>query len=267
MDIWKAIVVGIVQGLSEFLPISSSGHIALTQFLLGMREVGADHEGDITFELVLHLGTFLSVVIYFRRKLWDLWLCLFRKECVEDRKMIVWLILATIPATVAYLLFKDFFEGAYNNPVMVSCLLVVTGVVLLAPKLFRAKEQEFGLKQALWMGVAQAFAILPGISRSGSTITAGLMSGSKPGKAAEFSFLMFLPAIGGGTLLKAKEVLDVAQGESAMAYGAGFLAAFLSGLAAVYLVLSAIRKGKFQYFAYYCFVVGVLGMIYFSTKG
>ena len=265
MDVWKAIVVGIVQGLSEFLPISSSGHIALTQFLLGMREVGESHEGDITFELVLHLGTFLSVIIYFRRMLWDLTLSLFQKARTEERKMIVLLIIATVPATVAYLLFKDFFEGAYNNPVMVSALLIATGVVLLLPKLYRAKEQEFGLKQALWMGVAQAFAILPGISRSGSTITAGLMSGAKPGKAAEFSFLMFLPAIGGGTILKAKDVLEAAQGGSGMAYGAGFLAAFISGLAAVYLVLSLIKRGKFQYFAYYCFVVGILGMIYFGA--
>lgn len=267
MDVWKAILVGLVQGLSEFLPISSSGHISLTQFLLGMREVGVKPEEDITFELVLHLGTFLSVVIYFRKKLWDLTLSLFQKHRTEERKMILLLFIATIPATAAYFSFKDFFENAYNNPVMVSCFLLVTGVVLLAPKVYRAPEGEFGLRQALWMGIAQAFAILPGISRSGSTITAGLMSGSKPGAAAEFSFLMFLPAIGGGTLLKAKKVMEVAQGESGMAYGAGFLAAFLSGLVAVYLVLSMIRKGKLQYFAYYCFAVGIAGIAYFSSPG
>lgn len=266
MDIWKTIVVGIVQGLSEFLPISSSGHIALTQFLLGMREVGTPPEEDITFELVLHLGTFLSVVIYFRQRLWNLTQSLFQKERVDDRKMIVWLIIATIPATIAYFSFKDFFEGAYNNPVLVGVFLLVTGAILLLPKFFRAKQEEFGLKHALWMGCAQALAILPGISRSGSTITAGLVSGAKPGRAAEFSFLMFLPAIGGGTLVKAKSVLEVAQGDNAVAYLSGFLAAFLSGLFAVYLVLSAIKKGKFEYFAYYCFVVGVSAIIYFSVN-
>ena len=267
MDVWKAILVGIVQGLSEFLPISSSGHITLTQFLLGMREEGVAPEEDITFELVLHLGTFLSVVIYFRRKLMDLVLALFDKKREEDRRMIFLLFVATLPATVAYFSFQDFFEGSYNNPVLVSGLLIATGVVLLLPRIFSAKEQEFGMKQAVWMGVAQAFAILPGISRSGSTITGGLMSGANAAKAAEFSFLMFLPAIGGGTLVKAKNVLEVAQGGNAAAYGAGFMAAFLSGLAAVYLVLRVIKKGKFQYFAYYCFVVGVVGMIYFSAKG
>ena len=264
MEIWEAIVVGIVQGLSEFLPISSSGHIALTQFLLGVRVAGEEVEPDITFELVLHIGTFLSVVIYFRRRLFDLFLSLFQKERTEERKTIVLLIIATIPATVAYLAFKDFFEGAYNNPVLVGIFLLVTGAVLLLPKWYRAKETEFGLKQALWMGIAQAFAVLPGISRSGSTITAGLMSGSRPAKAAEFSFLMFLPAIGGGMLLKADELLNIAKSDAGMAYGAGFLAAFLSGLLAVYLVLSAIKRGKLEYFAYYCFVAGLAAIIYFS---
>lgn len=266
MEIWKAIVVGIVQGLSEFLPISSSGHIALTQFLLGMREAGAPPEEDITFELVVHIGTFLSVVIYFRRRLWDFFLSLFQKERTEDRRMIVWLIIATIPATLAYFAFKDFFESSYNNPVLVGFLLIGTGVILLLPKIYRAPEGEFGLKHALWMGMAQALAVLPGISRSGSTITAGLMAGARPALAAEFSFLMFLPAIGGATLIKAKNLLDVAQGESGVAYGAGFVAAFLSGLLAVYLVLSAIKRGRLEYFAYYCFVAGVAAIVYFSMK-
>lgn len=266
MEIWKAIVVGIVQGLSEFLPISSSGHIALTQFLLGMREVGFPPEEDITFELVLHLGTFLSVVIYFRQRLLRMCFSLVQKEREEERKMIGWLIIATVPATIAYFAFKDFFEGAYNNPVLVGIFLLVTGVVLLLPKFVRAREAEFGLKHAIWMGVAQALAILPGVSRSGSTITAGLVAGAKPAKAAEFSFLMFLPAIGGGTLIKAKKVMEVAQSEGGLAYGMGFLAAFLSGLVAVYLVLNAIKRGKFEYFAYYCFLVGVAAIVYFSLK-
>jgi undecaprenyl-diphosphatase len=266
MEIWKAILVGIVQGLSEFLPISSSGHIALAQFLLGMREVGSPPEDDITFELVLHIGTFLSVVIYFRQRLINLTLSLWQKERTEERKMIFWLFIATLPATVAYFSFKEFFENAYNNPVLVGVFLLLTGLILLLPKVVRAKEAEFGLKQALWMGLAQALAVLPGISRSGSTITAGLVSGAKPSKAAEFSFLMFLPAIGGGTLVKAKNLLEVAQGDHKMAYAAGFVAAFVSGLFAVYLVLSLIKRGKFEYFAYYCFVVGLAAIVYFSMK-
>jgi len=267
MEIWKALVVGLVQGLSEFLPISSSGHIALTQFLLGIREVGRAPEEDIAFEVVLHLGTFLSVVIYFRRRLWELFLGLFQRARTGERRMILWLVVATVPATLAYLLFKDFFEGAYNNPVMVGVFLLATGAILLLPQVYRASEREFGLGSAIWMGVAQAFAILPGISRSGSTITAGLMAGSPPARVAEFSFLMFLPAIGGGTLLKAKQLLEIVRSESGLAYGVGFLAAFFSGLAAVYLVLSAIRRGKLQYFAYYCFAAGAAAIVWFSSAG
>ena len=266
MDIWKAIIVGIVQGLSEFLPISSSGHIALTQFLLGMREPGVVPEENITFELVLHIGTFLSVVIYFRQRLFALLFSLWEKERVEERKMILWLIIATIPATIAFFSAKDFFEGAYNNPVLVGGCLLGTGVILLLPKVIKPKEEEFGLKHALWMGVAQSLAILPGISRSGSTITAGLISGARAAKAAEFSFLMFLPAIGGGTLVKLKDLAAVAQSDSAIPYVCGFLAAFLSGLFAVYLVLKTIKKGKFEYFAYYCFVAGIAAMLYFGLN-
>ncbi|NNC88882.1 MAG: undecaprenyl-diphosphate phosphatase [Akkermansiaceae bacterium] len=262
MDVWKAVVVGVVQGLSEFLPISSSGHIALTQELLGMNKLNT--QPDITFELVLHIGTLLSVVIYFRRRLLDLFLGLFQAHRTEERKTILWLLLATVPATAAYLLFKDFFEGAYDRPVLVGVFLLATGAILLLPKWIRAKEREFGLKQALWMGVAQAFAVLPGISRSGSTITAGLMSGAQPAKAAEFSFLMFLPAIGGGMLLKADALMKIAQSDAGAAYGAGFVAAFVSGIFAVYLVLAAIKRGKLEYFAYYCFMAGLAAILYFS---
>ena len=126
--------------MSEFLPISSSGHIALTQFLLGMREVGSPPEDDITFELVLHIGTFLSVVIYFRQRLINLTLSLWQKERTEERKMIFWLFIATLPATVAYFSFKEFFENAYNNPVLVGVFLLLTGLILLLPKVVRAKE-------------------------------------------------------------------------------------------------------------------------------
>ena len=180
--------------------------------------------------------------------------------------MIFWLALATVPATVAFLSARDMFEGAYDNPVLVGGCLLLTGLILLLPKLLHRQPREFGPRQAVWMGIAQSLAILPGISRSGATITAGLLAGGKASKAAEFSFLMFLPAIGGGTLLKLKELRDVIQGEAATAYFLGFVAAFVSGLFAVYLVLKTIRKGKFEYFGYYCAVVGIGAMVYFSIR-
>lgn len=270
MELWKAIIVGIVQGLAEFLPVSSSGHIVLTQYLLGIREAGAAHQEDLSFEIVLHLGTLVSVLIFFRRSLWKLTLSLVRKEMVEERKMILWLGIATVPAVIAALLFKDFFEGAPGKPVLVSGLLIVTGLILFVPRLLKGRAAKIGLKSSLVMGVGQAFAILPGISRSGSTIAAGLVSGVKAEKAAEFSFLMSIPAIAGGFVLTMKDQLEVSNsfGEALgscfnQAYVVGAIAAAIVGLFAIYLVMGAVRRGRLEYFSYYCFAAGIAGMIYF----
>lgn len=279
MSIWNAIIVGVVQGLAEFLPISSSGHIVLTQFLLGMRVVGSDFQPDLGFEVILHVGTLLSVLLFFRKRLFDLVRSLYTSSMVEDRKMIGWLALATVPAVIAVKLFKENFEAAYQSPVLVSGLLLVTGFMLFLPRLITAKAQHIGLKSSVVMGCAQALAIFPGISRSGSTIAAGLMAGVKPEKAAEFSFLMSIPAIIGGLVLTLKDRVDVnlEQGmgtgaaiESACGsclttpYLSGAAASAIVGLLAIYLVMGAVRRGKFEYFAYYCFAAGIAGMVYFS---
>lgn len=275
MEIWKAVVVGIVQGLAEFLPISSSGHIVLSQFLLGMNEVGQPPKENIAFEVVLHIGTLLSVLLFFRARLWSLTRSLFTKELKAERMMILWLALASIPAIIAYLLFKEQFKAAYNNPVLVSALLIVTGFILFLPNWIKKRkvgEKEVGWREALVMGCTQAFAILPGISRSGSTIVGGLSMGAKPEKVAEFSFLMSLPAIGGGFLFALKDIMEVNGGDlgAAMgecfqpAYVAGALAAAVVGILAIYLVMDAVKKGKLVYFSYYCFAAGLAGIIYFS---
>lgn len=271
MELWKAIIVGIVQGLAEFLPISSSGHIVLTQYLLGIREVGGEHHPDLSFEIILHLGTLVSVLIFFRRSLWALTESLFKKEMVEERKMIMWLGIATVPAVIAALLFKDFFDAAPGKPVFVSSLLIVTGLILFIPRLIKGQATKVGLKSSLIMGLGQALAILPGISRSGSTIAAGLMSGVKAEKAAEFSFLMSIPAIAGGFVLTMKDQMDTTGSFGAALkscfntpYLVGAAAAAIVGLFAIYLVMGAVKRGKLEYFSYYCFVAGIAGIIYFS---
>ena len=131
MEIWKAIIVGIVQGLSEFLPVSSSGHIVLTQYLLGIRELGSSHQPDLGFEVILHIGTLVSVLLFFRKSLWSLVLSLFDKEMIDERKKIMFLALATLPAVIAALLFKEFFDAVPGKPVVVSALLYVTGFFTL----------------------------------------------------------------------------------------------------------------------------------------
>ena len=268
METWKALIVGIVQGLAEFLPISSSGHIVLTQFLLGIKEEGS----GILFEVILHVGSLLSVILYFWKSLWRMTLSLFRwkdETLAEDRRWILWLALATVPAVLLVLTpLGGIFESVYENPVLTSALLIVTGLLLLAPKVIRAKKKELNWKTALFMGLGQAFAILPGISRSGSTITAGLLSGVQPRKVAEFAFLMSVPAIL-GAVVKEKDAFAALAGNSALLapYLLGALAAFLTGLLAIYLVMGAVQRGKLEYFAYYCFAAGIAGVIWFSTAG
>lgn len=271
MEIWKAIIVGIVQGLAEFLPISSSGHIVLTQYLLGIREVGVEHKDGLAFEIILHLGTLISVLIFFWPSLWKLVQALYTKGMIEERKMILWLGLATIPAVVAQLIFGDFFDAAPGNPSLVSGLLIVTGLILFIPRLVKGGAQRVGLKSGLIMGIGQAFAILPGVSRSGSTIAAGLVSGVKAEKAAEFSFLMSIPAIAGGFVLTmAKQIKRTGSFEEALLscfnkpYLSGAIAAAIVGLLAIYLVMGAVKRGKLEYFSYYCFAAGITGMIYFN---
>lgn len=275
METWKAIIVGIVQGLAEFLPISSSGHIVLTQFLLGIEESG------IAFEIILHVGTLLSVIVYFHKRLFSMLFSLWTPSKKEDRSWIWMLGLATIPAVIAVkfpmgsktnaegvsesVSLGDYFEKAYDNPVLVSGLLLVTGGLLLVPKILKPKAKELTWKSALMMGVGQAIAILPGISRSGSSITAGLLAGVNPKKAAEFSFLMSIPAIVGAVVFKLDEFKEAFDSTKLVPYLSGAVAAFISGLFAVFVVLEAIRKGKFEYFAYYCFAAGISGLIYFSV--
>ena len=281
MEIWQAIVVGLVQGLAEFLPISSSGHIVLTQFLLGMRPFSEGEANDIVFEVILHLGTLLSVLVYFWRRLWNMTRSLWTKELEEDRRW-VWLLgLATLPAIVLVITpikfatnvetgarekvtLGDIFERAYDNPVIVSGLLLVTGALLLAPRVIKTKNRKLGWGGAIAMGIGQAIAILPGISRSGSSITAGLISGIEPKKAAEFSFLMSIPAIAGAVVFKLDEFRDKFTSETIAPYLAGAVSSFTVGILAVALVMTAIKRGKFQYFAYYCFAAGVSGIVYFS---
>lgn len=284
MEIWKAIIVGVVQGLAEFLPISSSGHIVLTQFLLGMRPFPEGGEGDIVFEVILHLGTLMSVLVYFWRRLWNMTRSLWTKDLEEERRWIWLLGLATLPAVVLVITpinfvtnaetgdrekvtLGDIFERAYDNPVVVSCLLLVTGALLLAPKVIRIKQRQLGWKGAFAMGIGQAIAILPGISRSGSSITAGLIAGVDAKKAAEFSFLMSIPAIAGAVVFKLDEFKEKFTSDTMVPYLAGAISAFVVGILAVALVMTAIKRGKFQYFAYYCFAAGISGILYFSLAG
>ena len=265
MTLLEALILGLVQGLTEFLPVSSSGHLVLTQELMGVEDSG------ITFEILVHFATLLSVVIYFWKKLWQLFLAIlppFKPELAPERKMIVFLAMGTLPAVVVGLSFKGSFEKAYESPVLVSLLLLVTGSMLFLPKLARRGEGDVGWKSALIMGIGQAFAILPGISRSGSTIVSGMLAGVRSDRAAEFSFLLAIPAIAGAAVLEVKDVATEGIEPSLLTnYLAGSAVAFISGLAAIFTVLVSVRKGRFEWFGYYCFAAGIGCFLWFQFGG
>jgi undecaprenyl-diphosphatase len=256
MSFFDAIVLGIIQGLTEFLPVSSSGHLVLAEHFLNVKMPG------VTFEVLIHLGTLVSVLIYFRARLMRLVKALFVREMVYERKIILLLIIGTIPAGLAGILLKDWFEKTFSNPIETSIELIITGVILLIPKMFKTGNKGMSFGTSLIMGVGQAIAILPGISRSGTTIVSGMLAGVKPSEAAEFSFLLSIPAIGGAILLEAHHLLDIPSALVAP-YALSTFVSFLFGLLSVYVVLTSVKKGKFDYFAYYCFAIGAVGLYHF----
>ena len=266
MNFGEALLLGIVQGLTEFLPISSSGHLVLGQTLLGI------DQQDIFFEVMVHFGTLVAVVVAFRNDVLALLTAFMGAirhprqwtKMSEDKNlaMIFYIMLATIPAVVVGLLLKDSIESIFSDPVLVCFMLLVTGFFLLTTLFVKPGSKALGTRNTLIMGCAQALAILPGISRSGSTISAGLLHKVSGDEAARFSFLLAIPAILGATLLEIGDVLH--NGLTIYDLGviaAGTLAAFLSGFIAIKSLLHIVRKGKLYWFAPYCFGIGILGLL------
>jgi undecaprenyl-diphosphatase len=256
MSYLDAIVLGVVQGLTEFLPVSSSGHLVLVQALLRVKQPG------VSFELLVHLGTLLAVFIYFRRRIWLMIKSLFDGGMMQERAMVGYVVIGTVPAVIAGVLFKTFFEAAFSSALLTSFMLFGTGLILLSTRLVRPGQKDMSIKSAILVGIGQAVSIMPGISRSGTTMSVGMLAGVKQTEAAEFSFLLSIPAIAGAIALDAREILGVS---SALVgpYLVGTFVSFILGLVSVYSVLAVIKKGKFQYFAYYCFAAGALGLYLF----
>ncbi len=264
LNLTKAIILGFVQGLTEFLPVSSSGHLVLFGEMMGVKDP------DTSFIIALHFGTLLSVLIYFRMKLWLLCKGLFQPRFNEAHRTALLICVATVPAVILGLGFKDFFEQSFSNEVLAATMLLVTGVLLLLPSLAQSlrknrPDQEINLFHAIIMGLGQALAILPGISRSGATIASGMLAGANPSRAAEFSFLMAIPIIAGGAVFEFRD-LERFPREMLTQCLVGTVIAFISGLFAIYAVLDSIRRGKFQYFAIYCFAVGILALVLFQIR-
>ena len=261
MNLIESIILGIVQGLTEFLPISSSGHLSIMEEALGFSK----ESSSIEFDLLLHFATLLAVLVYFRDKLITILFGLFKTESKEAKRLTAHLIIGTIPIVILGFLFKDRVEAISENPVQVCGLLCFTGTILFIPSLLkRNNKKQITFRRSFLIGIAQAIALFPGISRSGSTITMGIILGISPKKCAEFSFLLGIPAICGAMVLKMNEISSL-DGKLLSIYSAGMISAFLTGLIAIFCVLRLVEKGKFKYFGFYCLLVGITGLIYFTS--
>jgi len=257
MTLTQSMFLGVLQGVTEFLPVSSSGHLAIAQHFLPEFE-----QPGVFFDVLLHVATFVAVLYYFRNELIDLGTAPFRRDEAArlHRRVLLLLIAASVPTAVIGLAGKDFFEGLFGNITVVSLMLLVTGTLLFLAERFRRpgrKREDLRLSDALVVGTVQGFAILPGISRSGSTIAALLLKGVDAETAARFSFLLGLPAVFGAALLSLKDLQGVPTEEVPL-YLAGAGVAFLTGLLSIHLLMAILRRRRLIAFALYCWLVGAV---------
>ena len=262
IDILRSIVLGIVQGLTEFLPVSSSGHLEIAKYILGEEAVG---EESLFMTVILHFATALSTIVIFRKFIWDIVVSAFSKQGKYSRSFIINIIISMIPAAVVGVFFDDLMEQLFNkNLILVCSMLVVTGLLLYVADLAKNTNKKVGPIEEIIIGIAQAIAILPGISRSGATISTSVLLGIDREEAARFSFLMVVPLIFGKI---AKDVLDdsfTTFNTSITELGAGFLAAFITGLLACTWMIALVKRSQLKYFSYYCFVIAAIGFGYLA---
>ncbi len=272
METLKYILLGIVQGLTEFLPVSSSGHLTIFQQVAGM-----ELSNPILLDTILHIGTLVSVVLVFWKDIRELFVEFFGlcRDCIKGkpnlknpyRRMLVMLIIATLPLIII-LPFKDYLEIMFENIILVGIALIVTGTVLFISDRIRVGKYASAnapLGSAVFVGLAQMIAVLPGISRSGSTIVASEAVGYSRKFAIKFSFLMSVIAILGATVVQIPDaVQDISSASGGMlaGYALGMIAAVISGIAAIKFMVNLINRGKFHIFGYYCWAAGIFSILW-----
>ena len=258
MEIIKAIILGIIQGLTEFLPVSSSGHLELGKAILGDTSVG---EESLVVTVVLHFATALSTVVIFRKDIVEIIKGLLQFKWNEETQFVFKIGLSMIPAVCIGLFFEEELEQFFGGSIMfVGFMLLVTGALLFLADKAKNTSKNVSIPNAFLIGISQAIAMLPGISRSGATISTSVLLGVDKTKAARFSFLMVVPLIFGKI---AKDILggDISfESQQIVPLTAGFIAAFVSGLFACTWMISLVKKSKLSYFAYYCFIVGIIAI-------
>lgn len=259
-EILKALIIGIVQGITEFLPVSSSGHIELFKAILGLN---LEENQNLLFTLVLHTATALSTLVVFRKEVGEIFVGLFKgdKDAVNFTIKIV---ISMIPAALVGYLWKDSIERLFSgNILLVGCMLLLTALLLLLAGQAKKTKKDISFLDAFIIGVSQAVAILPGISRSGSTIATSVILGNDRSKTAMFSFLMVIPLIFGAM---AKDLLDAEtisfSNEMLLSLTSGFIGAFIFGVIACRWMIALVRNAKLWYFSIYCAIVGIIAIAY-----
>ncbi|TBR17134.1 undecaprenyl-diphosphate phosphatase [bacterium] len=241
------IILGIVQGLTEFFPVSSSGHLVILEKIFGLAQNG------VAISVILHLGTTLALIIFFFRDIVNL---------LRNKKMFFYIILATVITGVIGVSAKDFFESLFNYPKYVAFALIFTGSVLLFTRRFmHAGPRQLNIRDAIIFGLAQGLAIVPGISRSGITVSTLLFRKAGWEESFRFSFLASIPVILGASLLETRHIQAIGKSEF-INLGAGFIFSFITGILTLYLLKEILRKAKFYYFGYYCFAVALITLVF-----
>lgn len=260
MSWFEALILGLVQGLTEFLPVSSSGHLAIGKALFGIETT------DLRFEIIVHAATVLATIVIFRKEILRLLQGLFKFKLNEETRYILLILVSMIPVFVVGIFFKDYVEALFGEGlIVVGCALLVTALLLFLSEALKRRNAEGGpvtWKSALWMGLAQAIAVIPGLSRSGSTIATGLLCGVKKEEVAQFSFLMVLIPILGEAFLDLVGGDAAASSVGALPLIVGFIAAFVSGLFACKVMIALVKKAKLKWFALYCVAAALFCLIY-----
>lgn len=263
-EIIRSIVLGIVQGLTEFLPVSSSGHLELAKYFLGDTSLA---EESLLMTVTLHAATALSTIVVFRKDIVAIFGGLLRFQWNEETQYSLKIILSMIPAVLVGLLLESQIEALFSQRIiLVSLMLLVTGSLLFLADRARYTDKPVTYSNAFLVGIAQAIAIIPGISRSGATISTSVLLGIDRGKAARFSFLMVVPLILGKM---AKDLLDGDLAQASIGFAplvGGFIAAFLTGLLACTWMIKLVKKSKLAYFSIYCFAIAAIAIIFYTIK-
>lgn len=260
MDTLEAIILGIIQGLTEFLPVSSSGHLEIAKAVFGDNSLP---EESLTFTVILHFATALSTMVIFKKEIVEIFKGLFQFKWNEQTKFSLKIIASMLPAVIVGLLFEEQLEAFFGgNLLLVGAMLLVTALLLLLADRAKNTNKDVSYKNAIIIGISQAIAMLPGISRSGATISTSVLLGIDREKSARFSFLMVVPLIFG------KVAKDLLGGEisfessQAIPMLAGFMAAFIAGLLACTWMIALVKKSKLAYFSIYCAIVGIIAIGY-----